>query len=259
MLYGRHVRSARHDAEAGEWIVRATNRGSNDDEEYRFDALVLSDKLLVLPNPYAVLPKEEWGPLELPASLASEGTIVLMLALEQAPDDESPAVIMGAQLDAPLRLLVHDSAKPMRASAHDRPLDLWVAHSTAAYADMHLQGNDPPGLDDEDAVLAEMQAAALSAIMSSGGDSCNEAAARIPTVAFASAFAWDHAQPADVSRLASTHLLDIKRRAGVCGDFFAGPDGLEGVEAAAMSGIALADALMPQLVASAAPADMASE
>ena len=68
-----------------------------------------------------------------------------------------------------------------------------------------------------------------------------------PRVAHASVFAWDHAQPAEGSRLPSTHLLDATRRAGVCGDFFAGAAGLDGVEAAAVSGAALAEALMPLL------------
>ena len=66
-------------------------------------------------------------------------------------------------------------------------------------------------------------------------------------MAHASVFAWDHAQPAEGSRLPSTHLLDATRRAGVCGDFFAGAAGLDGVEAAAVSGAALAEALMPLL------------
>ena len=42
-------------------------------------------------------------------------------------------------------------------------------------------------------------------------------------------------------------MLDSARRAGVCGDFFAGAAGLDGIEAAAISGVALADALMPLL------------
>ena len=45
----------------------------------------------------------------------------------------------------------------------------------------------------------------------------------------------------------TTHLLDATRRAGVCGDFFAGPEGYEGAEAAALSGRRLADALMDAL------------
>ena len=68
---------------------------------------------------------------------------------------------------------------------------------------------------------------------------------RAPAVAWASVFAWDHAQPTVESRLhGSPHLLDTERRAGVCGDFFGSA---QGVEAAAASGTALAEALAPLL------------
>ena len=33
---------------SGEWVVHATNRADNSDEEYRFDALIFSDKLCLL-------------------------------------------------------------------------------------------------------------------------------------------------------------------------------------------------------------------
>ena len=74
--------------------------------------------------------------------------------------------------------------------------------------------------------------------------------APLPMVLHAAAFAWDHAQPTEQSRLPFTHLLDAARLAGVCGDFFSGGDSKTiGVEAAALSGWALADALMSTLVA----------
>ena len=242
MLYGRHVRAARYASD--EWIVSATNRADGSEEEHRFDALVFSDKLLLLPNPYAVLPATEWGPLALPPTLVSTGTIVLMLALEHANDAPHIAPVLTSTL-APLKLLVHDSAKPGRQSmtaGGRRPLDLWVAHSTAEYAVAHLVGDDPPGIDDEPARIREMQAATLATLAAAAESTWAE-----PRVAHAAVFMWDHAQPTPGSRLPTTHILDAARRAGVCGDFFAGSDGREGVEAAALSGRALANALMPLL------------
>ena len=105
-------------------------------------------------------------------------------------------------------------------------------HSPAEYAAAHLVGE---GLDDEAAVLAEMQAAFFEL----GGEAL---AAGGTDVVHASVMAWDHAQPAPGSRvLDADYRLDAARRAGVCGDFFGGR--AEGVEAAALSGIALGEAL----------------
>lgn len=254
MLYGRHVRSARHDAVAGEWIVSASNRAhDSSDEAYTFDALVFSDKLLLLPNPYAVLPASDWGSLALPPTLASTGAVVLMLALERAYDAPIPPIITSAR--PPLKMLVHDSAKPGRQAAAGVTADLWVAHSTPEYAAQHLVGDDPPGMDDEQRILGELTAAALATLAAAAEQSCaaagdpSQSAATVggaekeadgssaPGVAHAAVFMWDHAQPAAESRVPTSHLLDTSRRAGVCGDFFAGP-GAErsGVEAAALSG-----------------------
>lgn len=245
LLYGRHVRAARHDAASGAWVVRATNRADGADEEHHFDALVFSDKLLLLPNPYAVLPQADWGPLALPEALSSSGTVVLMLALQRSSPPPAVPAVLRPPLPAPLALLVHDSAKPGRQVPAG--VELWVAHSTAAYAAAHLRGDDPPDLDDPPAVEAELQAAALAAIAAaaSGEDSCE---ATPPAVLHARAFAWDHAQPTADSVLPASHLLDTARRAGVCGDFLAGADHRHrGVEAAALSGLALARAMLPLL------------
>ena len=115
----------------------------------------------------------------------------------------------------------------------------------------HLKGDDPPDLDDPPAVTAELQAAALSAIAPAAAPAaeaegaCKETAP--PAVLHAQAFAWDHAQPTAASALAASHLLDAARRAGVCGDFLSGAEGHRGVEAAALSGLALARAMLPLL------------
>ena len=119
----------------------------------------------------------------------------------------------------------------------------------------HLKGDDPPDLDDPPAVTAELQAAALSATAAAAAPAaaaaaeaegaCKEAAP--PAVLHAQAFAWDHAQPTAASALPASHLLDAARRAGVCGDFLSGAEGHRGVEAAALSGLALARAMLPLL------------
>lgn len=123
----------------------------------------------------------------------------------------------------------------------------------------HLKGDDPPDLDDPPAVTAELQAAALSAIATAAAaaaapaaeaeaeaeGACKEAAP--PAVLHAQAFAWDHAQPTAASALPASHLLDAARRAGVCGDFLSGAEGHRGVEAAVLSGLALARAMLPLL------------
>ena len=88
-------------------------------------------------------------------------------------------------------------------------------------------------------MAAELQAAALAAIAAGDEGSC-----AAPRVLHAQAFAWDHAQPTRESTLAASHLLDGARRVGVCGDFFGGADGdRRGVEAAVLSGVALAQAM----------------
>ena len=59
LLYGRHVHRAQYESEAGQWSLHATNRlaeSSDALEEHGFDALVFSDKLLLLPNPCAMPP-----------------------------------------------------------------------------------------------------------------------------------------------------------------------------------------------------------
>jgi hypothetical protein len=258
LLFGQHVRSVRYDGPTSEWVLRATPRGEPADEEHRFDVLVLSDKLLLLPNPYAVLAPSEWGPLAMPTTLTSTGTIALLLAVEAPPDAAagaaaSPPLLCHPRTAAPIERLVRDSSKPGRQQraligaretansegcAQGGPvLELYVGHSTAAYAQAHLNGDDPPTVNDPEAVRAELVAAALATLDANVASS--------PKVAYASVFAWDHAQPE--GGLPVTHLLDAARRVGVCGDFCAGPAGHTGVEAAALSGRALARALAPLL------------
>ncbi|KAJ1616603.1 hypothetical protein T492DRAFT_538322 [Pavlovales sp. CCMP2436] len=99
LLYGHHVLAARHEAATGEWTIDVSDRANGGEKEHLvFDSLVFSDKLLLLPNPYAVLAPKEWGPLALPATLGSTGAVVLMLALERAPQATSPPLLSAADL-----------------------------------------------------------------------------------------------------------------------------------------------------------------
>jgi predicted NAD/FAD-dependent oxidoreductase len=148
-LFGRHVLSADFQEDAREWVVRARERGAKEDEEYRMDALVLSDKLLVLPNLYAVLSPGEAVAAMVPP-VPSMATLVVMLAFHHSLLGEAGAetgVLLQDELSAhsPLSLVVHDSAKPGR----DSVVDQWVIHSTAAYADTQLTEDEGAG-DDND-------------------------------------------------------------------------------------------------------------
>jgi renalase len=268
MLFGHHVTAAEHDGAV--WRVRAQERATDTTAELTFDALVLSDKLLVLPNTYSALAPSEVGPLALPHTLASTGTVVLLLALRvsaalgAALPPQTTVVEYADQPAAGAAMIaraVHESAKPGRDA--DAPYDQWVVHSTAGYAAAHLVGG---ALDDEAAVLAEMQAAFLGLLAGGGGGpggssgagaAAEEALERLllleQAVVHASVMAWDHAQPSPGtgSRVADAlYRLDSARRAGVCGDFFGqgqAEGGCGGVEAAALSGLALADGLAPHM------------
>ena len=265
--FGNHVLTAQH--RGTEWHVRTQDRASDSTVELIFDALVLSDKLLILPNTYAVLAPDDVGAVALPSTLASTGCIVLLIALLRTeavvsalPHPPETATVdysrttdagggggggRGVQDGSIIARVIHDSAKPGRAAAEE--YDQWVVHSTAEYAAAHLVGES---LDDEAAVLAELQAAFFGTAggADSGGDEPAAAAAADATlldsaVVHASVMAWDHAQTAQGSRVAdAAYHLDTARGVGVCGDFFG--EGVEGVEAAALSGSALAEALALQ-------------
>ena len=252
MRFGHHVLSAEATTSAAsKWIVRSKSRATGEVVTDSFDALVLSDKLLLLPNPYAILPESEWGALALPAHLASTGAVVLLLALSPLnPRLPTPGVVRCTADEHPfVRLVVHDSAKPGRDGSSGAAADLYVVHSSAEYSEAHLVGET---LDDEAAVMAEMQAAALEIILGCSGGGASGFGAELPVVLHSSVMAWDHAQPSATSRVRrdAPYLLDTLRQAGVCGDFFAAHAGEaaddegvspSGVEAAALSGLALAD------------------
>ena len=138
MCYGRHVLSTTFSQDTRRWRVTANNRFAQDEKQASevrdFDALVLSDKLLVLPNLYAVLPETLAGPLSLPP-LSSDGCVVLLIALDRTKLGKSDTCeedwdvleargLPGGGVDAPVRLIVHESKKPQRDSSDE--LDLWV-------------------------------------------------------------------------------------------------------------------------------------
>jgi len=228
ILFSRHVLSANF--EKGVWILTAQNRTTRQVEEYRFDALVLSDKLLVIPNQYAVLSAEEEtdaGALSLPADMASDMVVVLLVAFAE-PLESLGLGDLFYPTDSPvLRLLVRDSSKPGRAMVPD----LWVAHSTGSFAKAHIS-SETGAFFDEGAATTQMQEAFFSAV------GCTE-----PTI-FSSVFAWDHSRP--TGQVQASFKLDESRVAGLCGDLFCGSEAT-GVEAAVLSGARLADALLPLL------------
>ena len=202
MLFGHHVLSAAHDGAV--WRVRATDRATRTTAELGFDALVLTDKLLLLPNTYAVMPPADHGPLALPPALTSTGAVVMLIALQRSAAttaEGTPSSATAAVSTYPshpcIARVVHESAKPGRDRTGGR--EQFVVHSSAAYAEAHLEGE---GLDDEAAVLAEMQVAFLELGVAGTG-----------SVLHASVMAWDHAQPAPGSRvLDAAYSIDPARR-----------------------------------------------
>ena len=180
MLFGRHVASTKFDGST--WRVSAHNRFAEEGlqhEESTFDALVLSDKLLVLPNQYAVLPQADAGPLSLPP-IASEPCVVLLVALDRSrlPSADgacistwdvlaahsvtaSPGSASKAGSSLPARFIVHQSTKPQRELGEAPDVDLWTVHSGADFAAKHLREEvegEAPSLVDEDVVKEEMLA-----------------------------------------------------------------------------------------------------
>jgi len=224
IFYGTHVRSTQF--VNGEWQVTAQKRQSEEEQEYRFDMLVFSDKLLLLPNQYAVLSPTNWGPLALSTSLTSSMVAVLLIALKESIAPAS-TIIYTERPGSILKMLIHDSAKPGRSTTPD----LWVVHSTQEYAATRI--NQEGSFDDESKVLSDMREAFFAAVSPQSS----------PGISFETVFAWDHAQPDAASRMQVSHLLDRERKAGVCGDVFM--EGVaNGVEAAALSGEALGNAML---------------
>lgn len=258
-LFGKHVQKAEYDETEKVWRVTVADRNDPDYQKestamtttHLFEALVLSDKLLVLPNTYSILKQSDWKGLALPPGIESTAAVVLLVAFHKPVVGGADGIITGV-CESPknplLKTIVHESAKPGRNSNKNfhHQLDLWVVHSTHEYAVSHLVGEQ---LDDADSVRQELLDAFLIEI---DAPSINQQL----LLAHTSVMAWDHAQPKDSDRLTMSHLLDAPRRAGVCGDFFFGTPAFQacnpslpsGVEAAALSGLALADNLAPLLI-----------
>ena len=240
LRYGRHVRAARHDAASGEWVVRATNRADGADEEHRFDALVLSDKLLLLPNPYAILPPDEWGPLALPRGLAPRAP--------SSSCSRSSATRPGGGAASAAVLRPPALRRRSRCWSATRQSQDGCRATVSSCGSRTRRPSTPPR-------TSAATTRPTSTIRRRWPPSCRPPRSRrsppatrgscaAPRVLHAQAFAWDHAQPTRESTLAASHLLDGARRVGVCGDFFGGADGdRRGVEAAALGGVALAQAM----------------
>jgi len=270
-LFGKHVQTAKYDETKNVWNVGVVDRNDSNKAviQHTFDALVLSDKLLVLPNTYAILDPVDWKTLAIPSDLGSTGAVVLLVAFEKTTTSVTEktklfqAGVWHMEDKHPfLKTIVHDSAKPGRDD--NNGLDLWVIHSTHEYAASHLVGER---LDDSEAVRKELLTAFLKVLS-------KEASLTIPEfeskLMHSSVMAWDHAQPQESKRLQTSHLFDADRKAGVCGDFFMAETATavvpgadennkseedsplqhlppSGVEAAALSGLALAEELSPLL------------
>lgn len=157
----------------------------------------------------------------------------------------SHAPLVRPEVPASIRLIVTDSLKPGTGRQRADGLAIYVAHSTNAYAEAHLAGDT---IDDASSVLEEMLRDFKSAMALPPWAEISTASG-----GYANVFLWDHAQPTADSTLPEAYRLDAGRRLGLCGDFFrsggAGVDGanVQGVEAAALSGLAVADALAPLL------------
>jgi predicted NAD/FAD-dependent oxidoreductase len=97
-----------------------------------------------------------------------------------------------------------------------------------------------PTLDDEASVKKEMNEEFVRILSEAHGA---YQGLDVDDVLYSSVMVWDHARPkSGETEMQTTHLLDEERRAGVCGDFFAGgvedqgsgAGGVTGVEAAAI-------------------------
>lgn len=188
MFFGRHVLSTEFSSTTSKWRIAAHNRFADEGmqrEEHDFDALVLSDKLLVLPNQYAVLSEQDIGLLSMPA-ISSEACVVLLVALDRSKipglgdkclntwdvlEAEDSSDTAASQLA--VRLIVHESTKPQRdRDVSSADLDLWVVHSGSGFAAQHLREEvegEAPALEDEEAVKAQMLAEFLRILSQHGG------------------------------------------------------------------------------------------
>lgn len=220
VLYGTQAVSAEYSPDRSEWRLELKDRATGQSEQRRLDVLILTDKLLVIPNQYCVL--RQPGALEIPDRLRSDETIVLLLAL--GPGCEWPTVeLYELPGHSMLRLVVCEGSKPGRGGLPG----LWVAHSSREYAREHLEGE---AVARPEQVACELTAAVLELLGAPEAE-----------VVYASAFGWDHAQPSADSRMPGECLFDPQRRAGLCGDFFFDGEGPSGVEAAVLSGASLAE------------------
>eukprot|EP00933_Yihiella_yeosuensis_P032105 TRINITY_DN25686_c2_g1_i1.p1 TRINITY_DN25686_c2_g1~~TRINITY_DN25686_c2_g1_i1.p1 ORF type:complete len:407 (-),score=34.44 TRINITY_DN25686_c2_g1_i1:153-1373(-) len=253
--FGEYVKSATFSKRS--WRITSEKRETGEVSEMVADALILSDKLLIQSNKYSVISQDELlennGVINLPGpdEFGSRSAIVLLLAFEK------PVLSAGHQINnlilkddcssgsasTVFEKVIHDSSKPQRGSSK---LDLWVAHTTHEFA---VQNMDGERIRDESAVSRQLQNDFLQLLQEELRKSGAESPPTLPSVVYASIFGWDHAQP--LKQLAETHRFDASRLVGVCGDFFCGEyvddgdavDNVNGVEAAALSGEALAQDL----------------
>lgn len=242
MVYGTQALSASFEPGHG-WRVKMQARGGDEEvTEALYDGLVLSDKLLLQPNRYQVLQEGPASPLYVPQPLTSSSAVVLMVAFSQPPVSSPWDVVdfsssSASATERVAKRLVHESSKP----SHDNGsgTDRWVLHATPEFARSHFVGEN---LDDEEEVKREMlDAFDRTFRVLHGVENVSERSI------YASIFPWDMAQPVEEQRFYESFLIDTERRAGVCGDFFVKQEASHGVEAAALSGQRLGDALASEL------------
>lgn len=244
------------------WSITSVNRGTSEESITEVDVLVLSDKLLVQPNTYSILSKEEVEKndnfLKLPdnSQLGSTSVVVLLIAIKIENDNTVLRNLRNLSImndlestsSGVLKFAVHDSAKPGRRqlteTLEESLYDLWVVHSTAAFAQQHMEGELL--VPNQESVLADMRSEFLK-IINKKSEINNFSTLKESDVVYSSVFGWDHAQPD--AKLEDTHRLDENRMIGLCGDYFASKSTNEvsNLEAAVLSGEALANALAIKL------------
>ena len=161
-----------------------------------------------------------------------------MLALERVPAVESHALLRQICLHRwHFSCVISSRSRGAQPDGRRPEAGSLGGALTPAYAAAHLKGNDPPSLDDPVAVLAEMQEP-RSARSPKPASTCGAQASPWSPPAISTPMSL-HGIMLNRRRAAACRRLTCStspRRAGVCGDFFGGLEGHEGVEAAAISG-----------------------
>eukprot|EP00929_Paragymnodinium_shiwhaense_P081456 TRINITY_DN42624_c0_g1_i1.p1 TRINITY_DN42624_c0_g1~~TRINITY_DN42624_c0_g1_i1.p1 ORF type:complete len:378 (-),score=58.22 TRINITY_DN42624_c0_g1_i1:58-1095(-) len=274
------------------WRVSVENRfpehGFSAHEEYEFDHLVLTDKLLVFPGEYNLLNLADIVP---PGDAAlgrlraymqglkagdTRSRIVLLVAVVTRDTSDNvrwPDLLVtpegyrkGGRADAGgdvprIDFVVREGGKPTRVSAA-QAMEQYVVYSTEAFAKQHLnfdektwQGSLLGAKEGEEEVRRQMQAEFEE--MLSTGTNGSFVVGQSVSVMHSSLFVWDHAQALerlDVAQAGEETLTESSIYwdnigLGLCGDFMTNGKSYPGVDSAASSGISMAEVLAKHLKA----------